>query len=190
MKAKQTDDAREFLNHTRLRRWTVLLGLGLATLSGTLFSTRAQAAARVSLTLRGQWPGSASDVAVSDNYAYVVGSRQEGTNWIPGLQVIDVNRPASPVRAGGFDTSGDARRVQVVGTLAYVADGEAGLQILDVGNPASPSRVGGSHLLGRQRTGIADPRTVPGTAAASRVGSHPDRSGQHPARSAQPRNGL
>ena len=41
---------------------------------------------------------------------------------------------ASPVRLGGYDTSGQARGVQVVGNLAYVANGFAGLQILDVSN--------------------------------------------------------
>ncbi|MBI4326678.1 MAG: immunoglobulin domain-containing protein, partial [Chloroflexi bacterium] len=44
---------------------------------------------------------------------------------------------------GGYDTGGTALRVQVVGSLACVADGAAGLQILDVSNPANIRRLGG-----------------------------------------------
>ena len=44
-----------------------------------------------------------------------------------GLQVIDVSNPANPLRVGGYDTSGYAWGVAVVGNYAYVADGDAGL---------------------------------------------------------------
>ena len=40
---------------------------------------------------------------------------------------------------GSLDTPGSARDVEVVGTLAYVADGESGLQIIDISNPAAPT---------------------------------------------------
>ena len=41
-----------------------------------------------------------------------------------GLQVIDVSTPASPQIIGSVDTPGDAWSVTVVGTTAYVADGD------------------------------------------------------------------
>lgn len=44
--------------------------------------------------------------------------------------MIDVSNPAAPARIGGFDTNGEAYGVQVVGNLAYVADGKWGLQII------------------------------------------------------------
>jgi hypothetical protein len=57
---------------------------------------------------------------------------------------IDTVPPVgNPVRLGWLDTSGTASGVTVVGTLAYVADGEAGLVIVDIANPAAPVRLGG-----------------------------------------------
>ncbi|MHB9050032.1 MAG: Ig-like domain-containing protein, partial [Pirellulales bacterium] len=49
----------------------------------------------------------------------------------------------SPVRLGGYDTSGSAWDVFVAGTVAYVADGPSGLAILDVSNPNAPVWLGG-----------------------------------------------
>ena len=48
----------------------------------------------------------------------------------------------APVQAGFYDTPGYAYNVQVVGTLAYVADDYYGLWIIDVSNPAAPVPVG------------------------------------------------
>ena len=62
---------------------------------------------------------------------------------MPVLQILDVSNPAAVTRLGGYDTAGNARGVQVVGNLAYVADADAGLQILDVSNPAAVTRLGG-----------------------------------------------
>ena len=45
---------------------------------------------------------------------------------------------------GRYDTPGEARGVQVVGGIAYVADGSNGLEILNVSNPVAISRLGGS----------------------------------------------
>ncbi|MHB1038428.1 MAG: Ig-like domain-containing protein [Pirellulales bacterium] len=49
----------------------------------------------------------------------------------------------SPVRLGGYDTTGSAWDVFVAGTVAYVADGPGGLAILDVSNPNAPVWLGG-----------------------------------------------
>lgn len=65
------------------------------------------------------------------------------------MAIFDVSDPAAPRRLGGFDTSGTAYGVQVVGTLAYVADASAGLQVIDVSDPAAPRRLGGFATSGR-----------------------------------------
>jgi hypothetical protein len=75
------------------------------------------------------------NVQVVGNLAYVA-------DGAAGLQILDVSKPAAPVRLGGYDTPGVARGVQVVGNLAYVAN-SAGLQFLDVSKPSAPVRLGG-----------------------------------------------
>jgi hypothetical protein len=47
-----------------------------------------------------------------------------------GLQIIDVSNPASPVRLGGYDSSGFAWGVAVAGCRIYLADYEKGLKVL------------------------------------------------------------
>jgi hypothetical protein len=46
-----------------------------------------------------------------------------------GLAVLDASNPASPVRLGGYDTSGSAFGVAVAGNRIYLADGEKGLRV-------------------------------------------------------------
>ncbi|MHB9048779.1 MAG: Ig-like domain-containing protein [Pirellulales bacterium] len=74
----------------------------------------------------------------------------ESTNSAALVVTIDTVAPVylNPVRLGGYDTSGAARSVTVVGTLAYVADNTAGLQIIDVSNPTAPVRLGGYDTSG------------------------------------------
>ncbi|WP_414524148.1 Calx-beta domain-containing protein, partial [Umezakia ovalisporum] len=62
--------------------------------------------------------------------------------------IIDISNPANPTRTGGYDTSGSAYGVEVVGNYAYVADDIAGLQIIDISNPANPTRTGGYDTTG------------------------------------------
>jgi hypothetical protein len=69
--------------------------------------------------------------------------------------VIDVSDPAAPRRLGGFDTSGYAYGVQVVGTRAYVADWY-GLQVIDVSDLRTPRSVGRLNIPG----GAEDSRVV------------------------------
>jgi LVIVD repeat len=45
------------------------------------------------------------------------------------LGMIEVSNPASPVRLGGFDTSGYALGVAVAGNRIFVADSEKGLKM-------------------------------------------------------------
>lgn len=87
-------------------------------------------------------PGSANDVYVSGDYAYVA-------DWDSGLQIIDISNPASPVPVGSYDTPGSALDVYVLGNYAYVADGwNSGLLIIDVSDPASPVFVGSYETTG------------------------------------------
>jgi hypothetical protein len=44
---------------------------------------------------------------------------------------------------GGYNTNGEASDLEIVGNLAYIADGPGGVQIIDVSNPRAPVRVGG-----------------------------------------------
>jgi hypothetical protein len=80
-------------------------------------------------------PGSAQDVAVAGDYAYVA-------NQATGLRIIDVSNPRTPAEVGFFDTGGTAYGVDISGTYAYVADGDSGLRVIDVSNPVAPTEVG------------------------------------------------
>jgi hypothetical protein len=114
------------------------LALGLGLLLNALAVGAGQP--RLEPLLQGRWAGSAYDVEVVGNRAYV-------TRGYPGWSILDVSNPASPVRLGGYD-AGWAWGVAVSGTVAYVADRDAGLQIIDVSNPASPVRLGGYDTSG------------------------------------------
>ena len=60
--------------------------------------------------------GVASGVATSTLFCYA-------TCGDAGLYIINVSNPHSPYMVGYYNTSGDARRVTVYETIAYVADG-------------------------------------------------------------------
>lgn len=67
-----------------------------------------------------------SDIAVSGNYAYLVGSA-------PGFQVLDLSNPTNPVPVASYDPVGSKARVVAWRNYALVADGWAqGLQILSI----------------------------------------------------------
>ena len=52
------------------------------------------------------------------------------------LKPEDVSNPEKVLKLGTYNTPGSANGVEVVGHLAYVADGASGLQVLDVGERA------------------------------------------------------
>ena len=58
------------------------------------------------------------------------------------LQIYDVSAPSAPALITTFRTPGDARRAEVRGRLAYVADGPAGLSVVDLATPETPHVVG------------------------------------------------
>lgn len=61
---------------------------------------------------------------------------------------------------------GYAKKVELVGDLAYIADGQGGLQIVDVSNPES-THVVGQYLADRDLTGVAVRDTFAYVALAS-----------------------
>lgn len=102
----------------------------------------------LSPTLSGRYPRPGGttflhDVFVQGRYAYV--PMASGGAW-PGadgrLHIVDVSNPLSPTLTGAFDTPGNARRVVVSGTVAFVADGSQGLRLVNVANPLNPVALG------------------------------------------------
>jgi hypothetical protein len=81
-------------------------------------------------------------VLASDGYAHATGFSAE-------FQVIDVSRPDSPRRVGGYlQETGVYTAFSVSGSRAYVANrfGQ-GLEVLDIGDPENPRRAGGNPVL-------------------------------------------
>ena len=98
-------------------------------------------------TLAGSYdtPGSAYDVAVSGDHAFVA-------DYGSGLQVIDISDPTSPALLGSYDTPGTALRVAVTGDYAFVADDASGLQVIDISYPTSPTLLGSYDTPGGARS--------------------------------------
>jgi hypothetical protein len=80
-------------------------------------------------------PGTATDVVVAGNLAYV------SDGW-EGLHVIDVSDPFAPVIVGHAPTPDHARGVAASGSAVYVANSIGGLVVVDVSSPASPRVIG------------------------------------------------
>ena len=66
-------------------------------------------------------------------YAYVANGN--------GLNIVDISNPNAPTTVGNYNTSGNAYDVNIVGSYAYVADGNKGVQIIDISNHTSPTLV-------------------------------------------------
>ena len=62
--------------------------------------------------------------------------------WL-ACPIVGLGGDIDPVRVGGYDTSGLASGVAVLGHYAYVADGTNGLLVIDISNPTIPRRVAG-----------------------------------------------
>lgn len=75
------------------------------------------------------YPGQTNDVYIVDNYAYVVGA---------GLKILDISTPASPLLIGSSSSVGSGSSVQVVGTIAYISDGNT-IKVIDVVDPTAPA---------------------------------------------------
>jgi hypothetical protein len=77
-------------------------------------------------------PGSAVDVAVSGNYAYVADL------W-SGLRVVDISNPALPRSVGWLYNLGNAVGVAVSGNYAYVSGESGGLYVVNIATPSAPT---------------------------------------------------
>jgi len=77
--------------------------------------------------------------------------------------------PNYPWIKGGYDTPGCVRKVQIVGNLAYIADGKS-LQIIDISNPASPT-FKGSYTINYQEGTPQDVEIVGNLAYITSQGS-------------------
>jgi hypothetical protein len=96
------------------------------------------------LTLTGRiGHGKFHQCAVEGDYVYAVSN--------VGLQIFNIADPVNPVLVGTYDTPGSAYDVEIVGSLAYIADGDSGLQIINVADPANPVLIGGYDTTGSAR---------------------------------------
>lgn len=102
---------------------------------GVLFALSGHQALATNKTLGSyDTAGTANDVVVVDNYAYVA----DGSD---GVIVLNVSNPANPTLAGQYDTPGDAKHLTASGSVLLVADGTS-LQLLSISNPTTPSLLG------------------------------------------------
>jgi len=85
-----------------------------------------------------------TDVRIVGNRAYVGGPA--------GVQIIDVSNPVQPTLLGTDQAVQNAKDIQVLGNLAYIADGRNGLRIFDVADPADPVWRGGIDTPGDARS--------------------------------------
>ncbi len=76
-------------------------------------------------------PGTAVDVKVHDNYAYVADKEY-------GISVIDISDITQPELVYNHDTSGYAQRIDVEGDYLVVASGGGGVYLFDISNRAKP----------------------------------------------------
>ncbi len=76
--------------------------------------------------------GSAYDLALAGNYAYVAATTG-------GLRVIDVSDPWNPIEVGSFPTATRAYGVDVDNGIAYLSASSSGVYVIDVSDPSSPT---------------------------------------------------
>jgi hypothetical protein len=79
-------------------------------------------------------PGSAFDVVIAGNHAYVADSS--------ALLVLDIENPASPREVGRVVVGNMLWNVSLVGNYACVADRLGDLHVIDVSSDTSPQQVG------------------------------------------------
>lgn len=85
------------------------------------------------------------NIAARPGVAVVTGTAyaQGGAFATNGLRVVDLADPARPIVVGQLDTPTLALQgVDMAGSLAFVACGEAGLRVVDLTTPAQPSILG------------------------------------------------
>lgn len=80
-------------------------------------------------------PTTICDIAISGNYAYVVGSET-------GLRIIDIQNLTAPVETGHYDTEAKGLRLAVSGNYVYMTTDDGILHIIGVSDPLNPLEVG------------------------------------------------
>ena len=78
--------------------------------------------------------GVAKGVALAGNYAVIAASSA-------GVVIANITNSASPQFLGSVATPGDARKVAVKGSTAFIADYPVSMQVVDFSNPSSPTIV-------------------------------------------------
>lgn len=91
--------------------------------------------------------GGATDIAVHDRRAYLLGPATGTQTGRPSLQIVDVFDFNDPVQFGVIDATGSQGGVQTDGQFVYVE----GVQVVDVRNPERPAEVARLSLPGRNR---------------------------------------
>jgi hypothetical protein len=79
--------------------------------------------------------GSAYDLAVQGNYAYVA-------DGYSGVQILNISNLTSPTHVGDYYSSDNVQDVDISGDYAYVANSYSGIQILNISNANNPTLVG------------------------------------------------
>lgn len=74
------------------------------------------------------------DTAFFGSYAYFCGQ--------PGLRIVNIANPSSPVTVGTYAFGGVTVSVEIVGSTLYLGTRDNGLWILSLANPAAPQLVG------------------------------------------------
>lgn len=95
-------------------------------------------------TLRGEWLtndnriwGEGTKLHVLGTYVFVVSPGNDAQTG-SSITIFDVSDPDTPVLRSSFTTPGTVNDLQMVGTLVYIANGQAGLQIVDLSDAANP----------------------------------------------------
>ncbi|HEV7485689.1 MAG TPA: Ig-like domain-containing protein [Thermoanaerobaculia bacterium] len=97
-------------------------------------------------------PGGARSLAYAPGGYVIVGSApvSHGSGGSDEtVSVVDVHTPNAPVVMGSQTFPGDARRIAVRGTLAYVASGNGVIVVIDFSTPAAPHIVRNDHSFGQ-----------------------------------------
>ncbi len=87
--------------------------------------------------------GTANEVVVRDEYAYIADSRVPGSPG-KGLVIADISDPTNPEEEGDYCT-GDTLGMTIQGDYAYMADYDY-FSIIDMSNKSAPRKVGDYQL--------------------------------------------
>ena len=90
-----------------------------------------------------KYKGTLKDVDYAGKYAYA-----QGTG---GLEVLDMNTPASPKKVSGVIWAALGEDVEVQGDYAYIANGLFGLTVVNIKDKVHPQVVGQEFLMGISR---------------------------------------